>query len=335
MAEPARKPVWKRVLSGVWTVVGAFLVAEVLLRLLSSYFLIYDLEMVKYATDLKVRSPLPGVVHQHRSNAAATLMGVDVSLNSMGHRSPELSVPKPRDERRIHFIGSSILLGWGVPVAQGMVARTAALLNRNMSPRTGRRYVGINAGIGNYNTFYEVELFARQLDRTKPDLVVLQYYINDAEPNPTGRDNPFIMNSQVVALAYLRLKSIGAVGAGSLQEHYKALYHDGQPDWERTKGALAKLKSIADSRGIPVVVLLVPEIHDFSLASPYEEIYRILAKTLARLNIPLINPVGTMREAFGDDPRAAWIARDDPHPSARVHEVLANALYRYIARVGL
>ena len=326
-----KKSPWKRLLSALWVIGGTFLVVEVLLRAISGFVPVYDLEMVDYARELKVHSPIPGVTHQHRANATATLMNVEVALNSLGHRSPELSATKGPNTRRIHFIGSSILLGWGVPEDKGLVAVTQKLMNEHMTPITGHTYEVINAGIGNYNTFYEVELFERQVDKTKPDLVVLQYYINDAEPNPTGGDNPFITYSRTIALLYLRLKSLASTGARSLVDHYRALYHDGQPDWERTKKSFRKLKALCDRRGIPVVVLLVPEIHDFTQPGPYADIYAMLQKTLDRMGIPLINPRPAIVKRFAGHPSDAWIARDDPHPSAEVHEILAKALYRYLS----
>ena len=42
---------------------------------------------------------------------------------------------------------------------RALQARVEAALNEKKSPTTGHRYLGINAGIGNLNTFYEVELF--------------------------------------------------------------------------------------------------------------------------------------------------------------------------------
>ena len=42
----------------------------------------------------------------------------------------------------------------------------------------------INAGIGNYNSSMEVELFKLLGINFDPDLVILMFYINDVEPTP-------------------------------------------------------------------------------------------------------------------------------------------------------
>ena len=52
---------------------------------------IYTIEMVKYAKQLKMDGTTRGISHVHRPNTAAKLMGVEIELNSMGHRGPDLS----------------------------------------------------------------------------------------------------------------------------------------------------------------------------------------------------------------------------------------------------
>jgi lysophospholipase L1-like esterase len=309
---------------------AAFLVFELFIRAIAFFHPIYDVEMMKYAKALKVNSPVPTLIRQHRPNSKAQLMGVDVALNSMGHRNRELINPKPPNERRIHFVGGSILMAWGVEEEKGMVALVEKRLNKEKSPKTGQTYVGINSGIGNFNTYYEVELFESQVEQTNPDLVVLQYYVNDSEPNPADRDNPIFMDSVALALTYLRLKAAMTTGNTTLEEYYGALYKDGRPDWERTKAAFRKLKKICDERDVPLVVLLVPEVHNFSVESPYRKIYGILDSLFKDLNIPFINPVDALLKAFGPHPTETSVARDDPHPNGPAHKVMADQLSDYL-----
>ena len=328
-----KKPLWQTLWSGLWMTGATFIVFEILIRSISSFVLVYDVEMMKYASELKIESPVPTLFREHRPNAKAHLMGVDVNLNSLGHRSRDIKNPKPADERRIHFIGSSILMAWGVPEEEGMVARVEAALNEKKSPTTGHRYFGINAGIGNLNTFYEVELFESQVDKTNPDLVVLQYYINDAEPNPADRDNPIFMKSVALALAYFRLKSALTTGASTLEEYYDALYKDGRNNWENTKNALRKLKRICEERGIPLLIFLVPEVHDFSADSPYRKIYKLLERTFGEMGITFINPVDAMLTAFGPLSKGTSVAKDDPHPNSDAHGVMAKVLSNYLLKI--
>ena len=109
-------------------------------------------------------------------------------------------------------------------------------LNRIQSSETGNRYVSINAGVGNYNTYYEVEAFKKQIDGTDPDLVVLQYYINDAEPNPRGEDNILLEYSVLAAFVYQHIKIVTTLTSKSLADYYADLYLAGSPSWEQAQG---------------------------------------------------------------------------------------------------
>src|SRR5947207_1728331 len=68
---------------------------ELVMRIVVAHKLIYNIEMVKYAKELKTIDPEGVVSHVHRTNRSAKLMGVEIALNSLGHRSPELAAVKP------------------------------------------------------------------------------------------------------------------------------------------------------------------------------------------------------------------------------------------------
>ena len=182
------------------------------------------------------------------------------------------------------------------------------------------------AGIGNYNTVHEVELFKRQSSLTQPDAVVLQYFINDAELIADRTDNPILMYSTFAAFANLRLRSLMSVASTSLQAHYTALYEEGNPGWERARQSIAELKALCDELQIPLVVLLVPELHDLSTDNPYVPIYAQIEEFVEKLGVLFINPLDSVRSAGVDNRMSPWVALDDPHPSAAIHEVLGDAL---------
>ena len=55
---------------------------EVSLQIYTRLFIYYDVEMSRYAVDVKEKSDNPKIGHVHRPNAHAYLMGVDVDINS-------------------------------------------------------------------------------------------------------------------------------------------------------------------------------------------------------------------------------------------------------------
>ena len=316
-----------------WLLLAVYILAcgEISIRVISSFVTVYSIEMLEYAKELKIRRPVPEISHEHRPNASARLMGVDVTLNSLGHRSAELRNPKAKNERRIHVLGSSIVLGWGVEVENGFVDRVEKRLNKEKGAANGLRYTAINAGIGNYNTYYEAELFKRQVNDTNPDVVVLQYYINDAEQNPKREDSPILRYSLFAAFIYQHIKTMTAVSTKTLAEHYRDLYVEDAPGWEKAKAAVRDIKAITDKRGIQFVALLVPELHDLSNGGPYPPIYDKIGAAFGKMGVPLINSLSRFQKAFSDDPSRAWAARNDPHPNASAHKIIAAALFDYLA----
>ncbi|MCB7130467.1 MAG: SGNH/GDSL hydrolase family protein, partial [Candidatus Brocadiales bacterium] len=329
-AEPKPK-FHQTVFSWLLIAVFSFIAAEVVLRLLNVVTPIYDVEMMRYAKALKVRSNIENVYHQHRSDASETLMGVNVSLNSLGHRSKELVSPKPANEKRIHVIGSSISLGWGIPVEGTFTNVMARMLNETLSPRTGDKYVGINAGTGNYNTFYQVEHLKSQINQTNPDVVVVQYYINDAESAPEGTDSFIFRYSYFLALVRLQVRSLLSVRGTSLGDYYKALYTDDSDSWRQTRASVKELAELCRQRGVKLVILIVPDLHDLSPGNPFFPLYRIATDYFKKLDISIVDPTDAIRVIFGERPTNAWVAPKDPHPNAKVHEIMGRELGAYLS----
>src|SRR5207247_93446 len=67
----------------------ALLLGEILVRAAFRGSMDFDMEMWKYATQIKVPSDDPRVVHEHRPSGRAFLMGVEVTTNSFGLREGE------------------------------------------------------------------------------------------------------------------------------------------------------------------------------------------------------------------------------------------------------
>ena len=88
--------------------------AEILVRVAFRGSMDFDMEMWKYATQIKVPSDDPRVVHEHRGNGKAFLMGAEVTTNSLGLREGERLRAKPPGTYRIVALGDSITMGWGV-----------------------------------------------------------------------------------------------------------------------------------------------------------------------------------------------------------------------------
>jgi hypothetical protein len=321
---------FKRVVSLLFSIAWVIVCFEVSIWAISSFKSIYSIEMIKYAMELKIPSSNPLVTHEHRPNSQAKLMGVDVALNSLGHRSSELKKIKGKNEKRIYVLGSSMGMGWGVPLEDTFPIILTEKLNT--SGQQPFDFVAINAGVGNYNTFYQVELFKKQVNITKPDLAIIQFYLNDAEPNPQGEISSLkvMKYSLFAALTYQYIKLIMVKASGSLPDYYSNLYIEGNASWENAKKALKELKAICDAKSIPLYALLIPELQDLSPQGPFPLLYKKIGATFSSFEIPMVNPFDQIQASFGRDSSRARVSHDDPHPSAPIHHILADELFSFL-----
>ena len=167
---------------------GAALLAEIGIRAFADDGMQFDLEMWKYARDVKVISSDPLIGHEHAPNRKTKLMGVNFETNSQGLRDREFSFERTPGVLRIMMLGDSLTVGWGVNAEATFSKRLESLLNGN-----GTHAEVINAGAGNWNTIQEVQYFLTKGYKYRPDIIVLNYFLNDAEPVPHSRPPSFLM----------------------------------------------------------------------------------------------------------------------------------------------
>jgi len=310
-----------------------FGLGEAVVRLVASQRLIYNIEMVRYATKLKMRDPQGEVSHVHRPSSSAKLMGVDVSLNSLGDRGPELAEPRDTARKRVLVMGSSITMGWGVPLPQTFAATTEQLLNTQhpFGPQTSFEFV--NAGIGNYNTVFQHALFRRQFPVVKPDMVVLHYFVSDVQPRTMGRNNPLLQHSYLAAFVFDRWSQVKLRFGGNYKDlftFYSELYQDDSPAWAMTKQHVQEMREASEKAGAPFVIVITPDIHDLSPGTPYKALYDKIEKTFSGMGIRTVSTFDAFQKEFGGDVSKVWIQADDPHPNAKGHALMANVLYQYM-----
>jgi hypothetical protein len=176
----------------------------------------FNLEMWKYARDIKRISADPLIGHEHRPSTYSFLMGADVSINSQGLRDREIPLERRPGTDRIMMLGDSFILGWGVPFDDIVSKRL-----ERMFAKDGRKVEVVNAGVGNYNSIMEVEYYLTRGYKFHPDVVVLNYTFNDAEPVPSYRDDGFFARNSELLVVFLGgmdsfLRRFGAEALGRI-----------------------------------------------------------------------------------------------------------------------
>ena len=170
----------------------------------------YAIEMWKYAKQMKRQSPIAQMGHEHVSNQEAVLMGVHVKINSQGLRENEYAMAKPEDTFRILVLGDSMTFGWGARFEETYAKVLERLLNEKRpamqkGSASFHQYEVINAGVGNYNTVQEVTYFKKRGIAYKPDMVLLGFYLNDAEDIPK-RSGGFLREHSYFSVLLLSLE---------------------------------------------------------------------------------------------------------------------------------
>lgn len=299
---------------------------ELLVRIISTKKLFYNIEMVKYAKELKIPDPEGIASHMHRPNASAVLMGTEIKLNSLGNRGPDLGV-KSKDTKRILVLGSSVTMGWGLPEEKMFTYITQRELNEQLAS-SGRKVEIANAGIGNYNTRFQIALFNRQYPILKPDIVVLHYFISDAETRGKGNNSLLLKYSYLADLFYDQISNLSfkAGSVGDLATYYRDLYADNSPNWRATLDIIKNLNDTLSRDKVPLLIMIVPDFHNLNKNSSYKSIYEKIYSDFSKLHIPVINMFENFSDTYSEHESDLWIQADDPHPNDKGHELMAKLL---------
>jgi lysophospholipase L1-like esterase len=302
-------------------VILAFGAMEIFARLVLADGTNLDLEMWRYAKDLKRVSPYPGVGHEHVPNAEGTYMGVDLRINAHKLRDHDYGFAKPKDVVRVVMLGDSLMLGWGAPFDDTTPKRLEKLLNGG---KPAPRYQVINTGVGNYNTAMEVSYFLAEGYRYEPDVVVLNYFINDAEPTPARKRSFLLERSYAAVVIAGALDTLERIAGGKpdWKAYYSGLYADDAEGWKVARKTMAELAAYCRAHGIGLLVASYPELHE-PASYPFAAVTAKIAAAAA--GAPFIDLLPTVADV--KDPQSLWVTATDAHPNG-------DAAGRYAARLA-
>jgi hypothetical protein len=303
----------------------AFTAGEIALRAASRFgILLFDVEMWKYAREVKRASADPEIVLEHRPDVEAPLMGVRVRTDARGFRraSPDVEAARTGRERVVAIVGDSCAFGWGVPEDATLSSHLERLLNASLP--TAARVVVINAGVGNSNTAMEHARYVRDVRRLRPVWVIVAYFINDAEENPPARWPLLVERSVFYALLSTRLPVMLSPTHGDYRSYYASLYEPSSPGFAQLRAALRAFGGTLRADGVPGTLLLVPEMHaprDFASFAP---IYRqVGGLALESGFLEVVDPSPAFAPGSGE---AYWVTPGYSHPDGEAQGLLAQAL---------
>ena len=268
---------------------------------------------------------------------------IEHRTNSSGLRGPEFQKAKSPETLRLMFLGDSFTFGEGVRF-EHTYPEVAAPLLRAKLPK-GRRVEAYNFGVGGYNTTQSLDLLRMTLKPFSPDIVVLGYVPNDAEPPlylydpatnsisrrprqkkvPEGRDDVppdrllfQLRTSQLVwQFRDNRRRSQATVA------YYRSLYEEPSTGWLQSRLALQQISEICGSHDIPFCVLLFPILHELTDNYPLRDIHDKIAQEVNHCGAIFVDLFPKLK---GMDAHDLWVHPTDQHPNEKVHAIAAKAL---------
>jgi lysophospholipase L1-like esterase len=304
------------------SLVIAALGLELLTRLVVDDGMQFDLEMWKYAREIKQVSADPLIGHEHAPNRAARLMGVDFRTNSKGLRDREFGHERTPGKLRIVMIGDSLTVGWGVPFEDTFAKRVERLY-----AAAGIEAEVINLGVGNYNTVQEVQAFLTKGHQYKPDVVVLNYFVNDAEALTATRPPSALMRiCQACVFVIGRSDALMRQFFGRMDwaQYYLSLYGDGESQgWRDARNAIGRLADHARTNGTALLVASLPELHDVGNYR-FARVTELVREAAEANGAAFVDVLPYLK----DQPSAKlWVTPPDPHPNAFANDLIAQALF--------
>ena len=288
----------------------------------------------------------------HKPNQHAYTIDKPFVTNSLGLRDErEVPVNKER-EVRIVALGDSMTVGLGVRSEETF----ASQLEKSLNTRFGR-VRALNAAVGAYTTWQEVDLLKEKIDHLQPDIVLLVFYWNDlyTKPRPVVAIPVSESGEQHdAALKYLRIFKRSAlllflreryailrlkISPSFDWSHQEMIYEGGtspylEQAYQDVSESLEELKSLGEKHGfIPIVIVLpIPgQIHRLDAPIHMQNRLKMITDKIGLRTIDMLHP---LQQAYTlrHDLVIPW---DNSHYSPQGHKVVAESIERYLLAEGL
>jgi lysophospholipase L1-like esterase len=288
----------------------------------------------------------PGAVKvfRYREHGGAPARVVEHRINADGFRGPLVARERTAGVPRIACLGDSHTFGEGVGDDQTWPAHLARLLAE-------RRPVEVlNCGVDAYDTLQEVLLLERRVIDYAPDLVLLQYYINDVAARGLGGEGGEESQSLLLQLAAphrkgwlgeLRRRSwLVELGLDSLyrrggltlySDSRSELYGPTSPGWVRVQEALVRARDFLAGRETTFGVVLYPFLVERDGTLTSHAAFELVKRFCAEQGIPCLD---TETVFLGRDLDPLRVSTHDVHANGAAHALFAAAVADWIDARG-
>ena len=224
------------------------------------------------------------------------------------------------DPVKVMPLGDSLTLGWGVKAEDTVAKKLERKLN---TASNSSRFEVINAGVGNYNTVMEVLSFIERDAALKPDIVVLNYFINDAEPVPTRHNIGLLERSYAAVYLMGRFDVLKRqyFGKEDWRKYYADLYQENAEGWRQAKLAFYRLAKFCRENDMKLMVVNYPELHQLD-PYPFPQVTTSIKGLANEVNVPFLDLLPFISRL---EPSNLWVSPTDAHPNGKATEMFAVA----------
>ena len=287
----------------------------------NKFIINYDTEMWKYSKLLKVKSSNNLINHVHLKGANARLQNIDININSMGMRGTEKDLLEWNNaKKKILFIGSSITLGWGV---EEKLTLTSILENK-LNTDQDKFWKILNGGIGNYNTQRYVVNYIKNFKQLQPEIVFIQYFLNDSEILQNSYGNIFTRNFHLAALLwkYVSIKKDSSKFV-NVYDYYDYFYQEER--FVNTKKYLSIMSADCKKNKIRCVLVYTPDIQ-FLTNKKFNKFEKKVERTSIELDLEFVS----LTEELKKSKKPLKNNYNDNHPNYIAHEIMSTTLYNFL-----
>jgi len=311
---------------------------------------------IKTPTGRRLRANTEVVIEQHRLSQRT----ITLRTNSLGFRGPE---PGAKTRTRVLFLGDSITMAPYLPEEETFVR-----LVQDRSLESGGPLQTINAGVGGIGLEAELAILQETGLRTDPDLVVLDFYLNDVQESPGVRilhvprllawswlaqhialNIPFLAPREVPEAGeqetaawlndLLRDFPSGPGAPSKDPAAFNGLIQDRYQDWGSAwsqsawrliEPLLAEFKRQSEVHKFKLLFICFPVAAQVEADFVYDQPQRRLMTAAGRLGVPALDLLPVLRQARGET--AEPLFYDECHQTPEGSRRIAGPILDFIRR---
>ena len=269
-----------------------------------------DIEMLKYANSLKIISKNKAVGLEHNKNIEKKLMNVNIKLNSQGFRN---NMDIDIEKKKILMLGDSMTLGWG------SIETFSTHLEKNIN----QDIQVLNAGIGNTNTYMQINNFFTNFVKYDFDVIILNFFINDFEnvkiKNVNFIKKNFYSYTYIENMMYKILIKLSLID--NWENFYKKTFAD-EKFVKKSLNEIIKLNNYCNQNNILLIINNIPELRNL-ISYKFSSETRIIKNFSKENDIIFIDSYDILKNHAEE---TLWVSNEDTHANDKAHLLISKFL---------